>query len=331
MNLLNVNTFKTLPLLSIIAFIRSKSQNNIPKAYILFRRKQTKEFGGRMFIISTKAMLKKAQREGYAVPAFNIHNLETLQVVVETASELRSPLIVAGTPGTFSYAGIGNIVAIAAELARSYNHPLAVHLDHHESETDIEQKVKAGVRSVMIDGSHHAFAENIALVKSVTDDCHRYDVSVEAELGRLGGQEDDLTVDAKDALYTHPIQAREFVEKTGIDSLAVAIGSAHGLYVGEPKLDFDRLAEIRQQVDIPLVLHGASGLPTEDIRRAIALGICKVNVATELKMAFANALKDYLSIHPDASDPRHYMIPAKSAMKQVVQKVIFDCGSEGKL
>ncbi|MDX6040805.1 tagatose bisphosphate family class II aldolase [Scandinavium lactucae] len=284
-----------------------------------------------MFIISTKAMLKKAQREGYAVPAFNIHNLETLQVVVETASELHSPLIVAGTPGTFSYAGTGNVVAIAAELARSYNHPLAIHLDHHESSTDIEQKVKAGVRSVMIDGSHHVFAENIALVKRVTDNCHRYDVSVEAELGRLGGQEDDLTVDAKDALYTHPLQAREFVEKTGIDSLAVAIGTAHGLYVGEPKLDFDRLAEIRQHVEVPLVLHGASGLATEDIRRAIGLGICKVNVATELKIAFANALKDYLSLHPDANDPRHYMIPAKAAMKQVVRKVILDCGSEGKL
>lgn len=284
-----------------------------------------------MFIISTKAMLNKAQREGYAVPAFNIHNLETLQVVVETASELRSPLIVAGTPGTFSYAGTSNIVAIAAELAKAWNQPLAIHLDHHEKMSDIESKVKSGVRSVMIDGSHHAFADNIALVKNVTDYCHRYDASVEAELGRLGGQEDDLIVEGKDALYTNPLQAREFVEKTGIDSLAVAIGTAHGLYTAEPKLDFDRLAEIRQQVDIPLVLHGASGLPTEDIRRAIKLGICKVNVATELKMAFASALKAYLSAHPDASDPRHYMIPAKTAMKEVVRKVIQDCGSEGKL
>ncbi|EJE8365232.1 class II fructose-bisphosphate aldolase, partial [Salmonella enterica] len=172
-----------------------------------------------MFIISGRTMLKKAQQEGYAVPAFNIHNLETLQVVVETAAELRSPLIVAGTPGTFSYAGVGNIVAIAAELAKSWNHPLAVHLDHHEKLADIKMKVAAGVRSVMIDGSHFPFADNIALVKSVVDYCHRYDVSVEAELGRLGGQEDDLIVDGKDALYTHPEQAREFVEKTGIDSL----------------------------------------------------------------------------------------------------------------
>lgn len=284
-----------------------------------------------MFIISSKTMLKKAQQEGYAVPAFNIHNLETLQVVVETAAELRSPLIVAGTPGTFSYAGVGNIVAIAAELAKEWNHPLAIHLDHHEKIDDIEIKVAAGVRSVMIDGSHLPFADNIALVKNVVDYCHRYDVSVEAELGRLGGQEDDLIVDGKDALYTHPEQAREFINKTGIDSLAVAIGTAHGLYSAEPKLDFERLNQIRQRVDIPLVLHGASGLPTQDIKHAISLGICKVNVATELKIAFSDALKTYLSTHANANDPRHYMVPAKAAMKEVVRKVIADCGCEGKL
>jgi tagatose 1,6-diphosphate aldolase GatY/KbaY len=284
-----------------------------------------------MFIISTKTMLSKAQREGYAVPAFNIHNLETLQVVVETAAELRSPLIVAGTPGTFSYAGIGNIVAIAADLAKTYNQPLAIHLDHHEALADIERKVHAGVRSVMIDGSHLPYAENVAVVKTVTDFCHRYDVSVEAELGRLGGQEDDLIVDAKDTRFTNPQQAQDFIEKTGIDSLAVAIGTAHGLYSEEPKLDFDRLAEIRQTVEVPLVLHGASGLPAADIRRAIGLGVCKVNVATELKIAFSDALKAYLLSHPNASDPRHYMVPAKVAMKEVVRKVIHDCGCEGKL
>ena len=284
-----------------------------------------------MYIISTKAMLNKAQQEGYAVPAFNIHNLETLQVVVETAAELRSPLIVAGTPGTFSYAGTGNIVAIAGDLAKTFNQPLAIHLDHHEQLADIESKVLSGVRSVMIDGSHHPFATNIELVKKVTDYCHRYDVSVEAELGRLGGQEDDLVVEVKDALYTNPEQAFEFVRQTGIDSLAVAIGTAHGLYAAEPKLDFDRLEEIRQRVNVPLVLHGASGLSADDIRRAISLGICKVNVATELKIAFSGALKSNLASHPDPSDPRHYMVPAKVAMKEVVRKVIADCGCEGKL
>ena len=140
-----------------------------------------------MFIISSKNMLQKAQRGGYAVPAFNIHNLETLQIVIETAAEMHSPLIVAGTPGTFSYAGTGNIVAIAGCLAREHNLPLAIHLDHHEAMADIESKVQAGIRSVMIDGSHFPFEENVALVKKVVDFCHRYDASVEAELGRLGG------------------------------------------------------------------------------------------------------------------------------------------------
>ncbi len=167
-------------------------------------------------------------------------------------------------------------------------------------------------------------------MKSVVDYCHRYDVSVEAELGRLGGQEDDLIVDGKDAFYTHPNRPG-ICRKTGIDSLAIAIGTAHGLYTAEPKLDFERLTEIRQRVDVPLVLHGASGLPTRDITRAISLGICKVNVATELKIAFSGALKNYLTQHAEASDPRHYMIPAKAAMKEVVRKVIADCGCEGKL
>lgn len=283
-----------------------------------------------MFIISGRTMLKKAQQEGYAVPAFNIHNLETLQVVVETAAELRSPLIVAGTPGTFSYAGVGNIVAIAAELAKSWNHPpryisIIMKTGRHQNESRRRGTLGHDRRVAF------PFADNIALVKSVVDYCHRYDVSVEAELGRLGGQEDDLIVDGKDALYTHPEQAREFVEKTGIDSLAIAIGTAHGLYTAEPKLDFERLTEIRQRVDVPLVLHGASGLPTRDITRAISLGICKVNVATELKIAFSGALKNYLTQHAEASDPRHYMIPAKAAMKEVVRKVIADCGCEGKL
>ncbi|WP_392566009.1 tagatose bisphosphate family class II aldolase [Utexia brackfieldae] len=284
-----------------------------------------------MSIISSHNMLKKAQAEQYAVPAFNIHNLETMQVVIETVAELQSPVILAGTPGTYSYAGTENIIAIAQALAKKHRIPFAVHLDHHEDYADIVNKIHQGVRSVMIDGSHHSFEENIAIVKRVVDYAHRYDVSVEAELGRLGGVEDDLVVDAKDALYTSPTQAAEFIERTGIDSLAVAIGTAHGLYKSEPKLDFDRLAEIRKTVAIPLVLHGASGLSQQDVQTCIARGICKVNVATELKIAFSDALKDYMNQHPDANDPRHYMQPAKQAMKEIVTKIIHTCGCAGKL
>lgn len=284
-----------------------------------------------MFIISSSHMLKKAQVEHYAIPAFNIHNLETMQVIVETAAELGSPVILAGTPGTYSYAGTENIVAIANALAKQYNLPLALHLDHHESFDDITQKIAAGIRSIMIDGSHEAFRDNITLVKRVVDYAHRFDVSVEAELGRLGGVEDDLVVDSKDALYTNPQQAAEFVEKTGIDSLAIAIGTAHGLYKSEPKLDFERLSQIREAVDIPLVLHGASGLLEQDVQECIRRGISKVNVATELKIAFSDALKNYFINNPDANDPRYYMQPAKAAMKEVVQKIITTCGSAGKL
>lgn len=284
-----------------------------------------------MYIISSSNMLKKAQAEKYAVPAFNVHNLETMQVIVETASELQSPVILAATPGTYSYAGMENVIAIANALAQKHHIPLAVHLDHHEDYQDIVNKIHLGIRSVMIDGSHHAFEENIAIVKKVVDYAHSYDVSVEAELGRLGGVEDDLVVDSKDALYTSPSQAVEFIQRTGIDSLAVAIGTAHGMYASEPKLDFERLAEIHSKVDIPLVLHGASGIPDKDVRKCIENGICKVNVATELKIAFSDALKQYFAEHPDANDPRHYMQPAKAAMKDIVKKVINTCGCAGKL
>ncbi len=184
------------------------------------------------------------------------------------------------------------MVAIARDLAKKWDLPLALHLDHHEDLADITRKVQAGIRSVMIDGSHSPFEENVALVKSVVELSHRYDASVEAELGRLGGVEDDLVVDAKDALYTNPEQAREFVARTGIDSLAVAIGTAHGLTPPNRSLILSAAA-IRDCVDVPLVLHGASGLPDSDIRRAISLGVCKVNVATELKIAFSDALKAY--------------------------------------
>ncbi|OCG42536.1 class II aldolase, tagatose bisphosphate family [Gilliamella sp. Fer1-1] len=284
-----------------------------------------------MYLISSQEMLKKAQRECYAVPAFNIHNLETIQVVIDTAKEMQSPVILAATSGTYSYAGINYLISIC-KTAASINHfPFALHLDHHEDINDIQTKIEAGIRSIMIDASHYPFEENIDIVSKMVAFSHKYNASVEAELGRLGGQEDDLIVDAKDSAFTDPDAAKEYVERTKIDSLAVAIGSAHGLYKGEPKLDFDRLAKIRDKVDIPLVLHGASGIPEQMVKQSISLGICKVNVATELKIAFSDALKQDFKQHPDANDPRHYMQPAKTAMKKIVADKIRICGSEGKL
>src|SRR5471030_1589707 len=183
----------------------------------------------------------------------------------------------------------------------------------------------------MIDASQYDFEQNIEKVSQTVRLCHGFDASVEAELGRLGGQEDDLNVDAADSFFTDPLAAKEFVQRTGIDSLAVAIGSAHGLYEGEPKLDFVRLEKIRNCVDIPLVLHGASGIPEAMVARAISLGVCKVNVATELKIAFADAVKSYFNQNPDANDPRKYIVPGKIAMKEVVAEKIRICGSAGRL
>jgi tagatose 1,6-diphosphate aldolase GatY/KbaY len=281
-------------------------------------------------LVNTKEMLLKAQKEGYAVPAFNVHNLETIQVIVEAASELRSPVILAGTPGTFQYGGRDYIQAIAETAAKRYDVPIALHLDHHETLEDIQDSVELGTKSVMIDASHHPFEENIKIVKEVVDYAHQHGATVEAELGRLGGQEDDLVVDEADSFYTDPAAAKEFVERTGIDSLAVAIGTAHGLYKSEPKLDFERLAQIKETVDVPLVLHGASGISVEDVRKAIELGCCKVNIATELKIPFSSAVRTYLVENEDANDPRKYMAPGKEAMKKVVKDKILMCKSENR-
>ncbi|MEK3821257.1 tagatose bisphosphate family class II aldolase [Cytobacillus sp. FSL W8-0315] len=275
-------------------------------------------------------MFRKAQQEEYAIPAFNIHNLETFQVVVDTAAELNSPVILASTPGTISYSGGDYLVSIGNAAAKRYEIPIALHLDHFESFEEIKKYIKFGFKSVMIDASHHPFEENVKIVKEVVDYAHEYGVSVEAELGRLGGVEDDLVVDEKDAKYTNPEQAGKFVELTGIDSLAVAIGTAHGLYKGEPKIDFDRLDEIRSMVSIPLVLHGASDIPDTMVKRTIELGICKVNIATDLKIPFSNAVKQYFIENPDANDPRKYMTPGKDAMKKVVEEKILMCGSNDK-
>ncbi|MGG7202555.1 tagatose bisphosphate family class II aldolase [Clostridium butyricum] len=282
-------------------------------------------------ILSTREMLLKAQREGYAVPAFNIHNMETLQVVAETAMEMKSPVIIAGTPSTIEdYAGPDYIKAMAEVAANKYDIPIAIHLDHFENVEAIKRDIDIGFKSCMIDASKKPFEENISIVKDVVEYAHRYDAVVEAELGKLGGKEDDLVVDEKDAMYTNPDDAAEFVDKTNVDSLAIAIGTAHGLYKGEPKLDFERLKEIRSKVSIPLVLHGASDVPDELVKEAISLGICKVNVATDLKIPFADAVKKFFNENSKESDPRKYMTPGKEAMKEIVKHKIEVCGSANR-
>lgn len=283
------------------------------------------------YVRNTKDMLLDAQREGYAVPAFNIHNLETIQTVAEAAVELRSPVILAATPGTMDFAGRAYIQAIAETAAKLNDIPIALHLDHHTTYESIVESLKLGTKSVMIDTSHQPFEENVALTKKVVEIAHEYGATVEAELGRLVGQEDDLQVDEQDGAYTDPDLAVQFVERTGVDSLAVAIGTAHGLYKAEPKLDFERLAKIRRLVDVPLVLHGASGLSKEDVQKCIELGCAKVNISTELKIPFSTGLRNYLITHPEETDPRKYMKPAKEKMKETVIEKILMCKSNGRV
>lgn len=282
-------------------------------------------------IQSTKEILGTAMKKGYAVPAFNIHNLETIQAVLETAVNMESPVILAATPGTIEYARGEYIVAIAEAAACIYNIPIAIHLDHFEDPNEIKKYLNMGFKSCMIDASHEPFEDNIRITKDVVKYAHSLGATVEAELGRLGGQEEELIVDEKNAAFTDPKSAIEFVERTGIDSLAVAIGTAHGLYKGKPKLDFERLKTIRSMVSIPLVLHGASDVPDEMVKRAIEYGINKVNVATDLKIPFANAIKEYFKGHPEANDPRKYMTPGKNAMIEVVKHKIEVCGSSNRV
>lgn len=281
-------------------------------------------------VVSTKEMLNKAMREGYAVPAFNIHNLETIQAVLEIAGSMKSPVILAGTPGTIEYAEGDYIIAIARAAAKKYDIPIAIHLDHFEDPNEITKYLDMGFKSCMIDASHKAFEENIKITSEVVRHARKLGATVEAELGRLGGQEDNILVKEENAAYTDPESAVEFVERTGIDSLAVAIGTAHGLYKGEPKLDFERLRMIRKLLSIPLVLHGASDVPDDMVKKTIEYGISKVNVATDLKIPFSNAIKQYFNEHPEANDPRKYITPAKNAMMEIVRHKIEVCGSANR-
>lgn len=283
-----------------------------------------------MTLKSTKEILIKAQKEGYAVPAFNIHNLETIQTVLECAEDMKSPVILAATPSTVKYAEKEYLIAIMEAASKKISIPVAFHLDHHENTEDIKEIIKLGCKSVMIDASKYDFEKNIAIVREIVEFAHSYGATVEAELGKLGGIEDDLEVDEKEAFLTNPEEAKEFVKRTGVDSLAIAIGTAHGLYKREPKLNYDILEKTRDLVDVPLVLHGASGVPYDSVQKAISFGISKVNIATELKIPFSKAIKEYFEEHPEATDPRQYFIPAKKAMYEVVKEKIKMCKSENR-
>ncbi len=282
-----------------------------------------------MSLVTTKQLLSEAQKDGYAVGAFNVENMEMVQAVIAAAEELRSPVIMQTTPSTVKYAGLDYFYANVRVAAERASVPVVMHLDHGSSFELAMQALRAGYTSIMIDGSHESFEENIAVSKAVADACHPSGIPVEAELGKVGGKEDDLD-GGEDNPYTDPQQAKEFVLATGVDSLAVGIGTAHGVYQGVPRLDVERLSEIRKVVAIPLVLHGTSGVPDEAVRECIQRGICKVNYATDLRIAFTKGVNEVLGQKPDTIDPKKYNAQGREEVKQYVMSKIKVCGSTGK-
>jgi len=281
-----------------------------------------------MPLVTSEKMLLDAQKNGYAVGAFNAENMEMVKAIIAAAEELKAPVMIQTTPSTVKYGTLETFVAIVAAEAKKASVPVCLHLDHGSSFDLAVRAIKEGYTSIMIDGSKLSFEDNIEVSKRVVDVARPNGLPVEAELGKVGGKEDDLVAVAD--TNTDPEEARIFVEKTGIQSLAVAIGTAHGFYVGTPVLDKERLSEIRKVVDIPLVLHGASGLSDEDVQDCVKRGICKVNFATELRVAYTDAGKKLLAEKPDTFDPKKLGEVGMAAVKELVKSRMIVCGCDGK-
>jgi len=300
---------------------------------------------------STRELLHKAQRGKYAVGHFNVNNLEIVQGVVAAAQRLKSPVVLATSEGAIGYAGMKYLYAIAQIAAQESKIPIALHLDHGGDMNVVRSAIRLGYSSVMIDASHEEFEKNVTLTRKIVKLAHARGVSVEAELGTIGGVED--TVSARHILYTDSRLAKEFVERTGCDSLAIAIGTSHGAYkfAGRTVLDLKRLQLIRARVKVPLVLHGASGVSRSvvmmaqrygaklkgvqgvadgQIRQAIRAGICKINTDTDLRLAFDAGLRKVVQTKPDDFDPRHMLAPAREMIQKVVEQRIRLFGSGGK-
>ncbi|HZG60979.1 MAG TPA: class II fructose-1,6-bisphosphate aldolase [Anoxybacillus sp.] len=286
-----------------------------------------------MPLVSMTKMLNHALEEKYAVGHFNLNNLEFTQAILQAAEEESSPVILAVSPGYIPHlGGFKLVVSMVKALLEEYKItvPVALHLDHGSSYEQCLQAIYAGFTSVMIDASHEPLEVNIAQTKKVVEAAHALGVSVEAELGRIGGQEDDLIVDEADAMYAIPEECERLVRETGVDCLAPALGSVHGPYKGEPRLGFSRMEEIRKLTGVPLVLHGGTGIPSHDIKRAISLGTAKINVNTENQMAFTRAIRLSLEENSKQYDPRKYLGVAREAIKDTVKRKMREFGSSGK-
>lgn len=283
-----------------------------------------------MPLVEMDALLDRAQEGGYAVGAFNANNMEIIQAIIRAAELEKSPVIMQASQGAIRYAGLDFITGMVRIAAEKSLVPVALHLDHGTDFDQVIQCIRSGFTSVMYDGSKLSLDENIATTRKILEIANPIGVSVEAELGKIGGTEDHVHVDHAEATYTDPEEARYFVEQTGIKSLAIAIGTAHGQYKGEPKLDFERLAAIKALIKIPIVLHGSSGVPDEAVRRAISLGVRKVNIDTNIREAFVGAMKKVIEKNPQEIDPRQILGPARQATIDIIREKIRLFGSSGR-
>ncbi len=310
-----------------------------------------------MALVTTKDMFAKAYAGGYAVGAFNVNNMEIVQGITEAAGELRSPIVLQVSAGARNYANHNYLVKLVEAALMQYDIPVALHLDHGADFEICKSCIDGGFTSVMIDGSHHSFKDNIELTRRVVDYAHSKGVVVEGELGQLAGIEDDVNVSAEDASYTHPDEVEEFVEKTGVDSLAIAIGTSHGAFKfkpgQKPQLRFDILDEISNRLpNFPIVLHGASsvsqeyvktinanggklddaiGIPEEMLRQAARSAVCKINIDSDLRLAMTAGVREVLYNNPEAFDPREYLKVGRANVKALVaHKITNVLGSENK-
>ena len=311
-----------------------------------------------MPIVTSTEMFKKAYEEGYAIGAFNVNNMEIIQGITEAAAEVQSPLILQVSAGARKYAKHVYLMKLIEAAIEDTGLPICVHLDHGESFDICKSCIDGGFSSVMFDGSKYSFEENIRLTKEVVDYAHAHGVVVEGELGKLAGIEDDVNVSAKDASYTDPDQVEEFVKSTGVDSLAIAIGTSHGAYKfkpgQKPQLRFDILEEVQKRLPgFPIVLHGASsvipeyvhtinqyggnmpdaiGIPEDMLRQAAKMAVCKINIDSDLRLAMTAGVREYLANHPADFDPRKYLTPARNNIKELVKhKITAVLGSDHKL
>ncbi len=310
-----------------------------------------------MPLVTTKEMFKKAYEGGYAIGAFNVNNMEMIQAIVEAANECRSPVILQVSAGARKYANPTYLIHLVQAAAETSDVPIALHLDHGADFEICKASIDGGFTSVMIDASSKPWEENIAITRQVVEYAHARGVAVEAELGKLAGVEDDVKVDASDAMFTNPDEVQEFVAKTGVDSLAIAIGTSHGAYKfkpgQDPKLRLDILEEIGKRLpEFPIVLHGASsvpqdkvaivnqfgghmpdaiGIPESELKKAAAMAVCKINIDSDLRVAFTAAIRKHFAEHPDHFDPRQYLGDARAMMKEMVKhKIINVLGSANK-